>query len=210
MSILNPTTLAFAERLKSQFNKIPGSRKERLDQLSHVLTEELSSNGIVHINVICTHNSRRSHIGHLMLEIGASYFDLNIHSYSGGTEATQLNPRVITAWKELGIHASANGNKENPRYQLDLYSDGSQSGYYFSKVFDHEVNPSGRFIALMVCDHADANCPFIPGAFNRFSLPFMDPKAYDDSDQEAQAYIDKNYEIGREIFYVLSQVAEAN
>ena len=31
----------------------------------------------------------------------------------------------------------------------------------------------------MVCDHADQNCPFIPGATARIPLRYKDPKEFD-------------------------------
>jgi arsenate reductase (thioredoxin) len=51
----------------------------------------------------------------------------------------------------------------------------------FSKRYDDPSNPQEGFAALMVCDEADAGCPAVRGASLRLSLPFADPKVYDDT-----------------------------
>jgi hypothetical protein len=57
----------------------------------------------------------------------------------------------------------------------------------------------------MVCSQADEACPLVRGA-KRFSLPYEDPKAYDDSVHEAGAYDMKVREMGREILYLVSKI----
>ena len=37
----------------------------------------------------------------------------------------------------------------------------------------------------MVCGEADAACPFVKGAALRVSMPYLDPKIYDDGKFEA-------------------------
>jgi arsenate reductase len=57
----------------------------------------------------------------------------------------------------------------------------------------------------MTCTHADQNCPFIPGAV-RIALPYEDPKAFDDTDQEGAKYAERCRQIARELLYAFSQV----
>jgi arsenate reductase len=60
----------------------------------------------------------------------------------------------------------------------------------------------------MTCDHADENCPFIPGAEKRFPLRFEDPKAFDDSPQEKKMYSERSHQIAAELFYLFEKVAK--
>ena len=47
---------------------------------------------------ICTHNSRRSHMGQLWAQVAAFYYGIeHVYCYSGGTEATAFNPRSVKA-----------------------------------------------------------------------------------------------------------------
>ncbi len=78
----------------------------------------------------------------------------------------------------------------------------------FSKVVEDAVNATKEFAAVMTCDHADENCPFIPGAEKRFPLRFEDPKAFDDSPLEEKMYSERSHQIGAELFYLFEKVAK--
>ncbi len=54
----------------------------------------------------------------------------------------------------------------------------------------------------MTCTHADENCPFIHGAEKRISLPYEDPKAYDNTADEAKMYDERSIQIATEMKYV--------
>mgnify|MGYP000047123999 CR=1 FL=1 len=58
----------------------------------------------------------------------------------------------------------------------------------------------------MTCNSADADCPFIPGAFKRISLPFVDPKFSDGTPEMSEAYRFSSIEIATELLYVFSKV----
>jgi hypothetical protein len=57
----------------------------------------------------------------------------------------------------------------------------------------------------MVCSDADEACPFIPGASQRISLPYNDPKSADGTGQERLKYDERCREIARDVFYIISQ-----
>ena len=59
----------------------------------------------------------------------------------------------------------------------------------------------------MVCDSADEACPFVPGAEFRLALPFVDPKAFDDTELEAQKYEERSKQIAREILFALKEAS---
>ena len=75
----------------------------------------------------------------------------------------------------------------------------------FSKTYFDASNPQQGFAALMVCGEADAACPLVKGAAARISMPYLDPKIYDDSIYEAQKYAERRDDIGRLMLSVMMQ-----
>ena len=156
---------------------------------------------------ICTHNSRRSQLAEIWLKVISVHYDLpNLYSYSGGTEATSFNFRMLNALVTFGFDLLKYEDGDNPKYiGLADYLGYEQS--MFSKKYNHEYNPQSDYTAVMVCDHADENCPVVIGAKNRFSLPYIDPKASDNTPKQNSTYKATVLEIGREMFYLGSKVA---
>ena len=158
-----------------------------IEKLAEWIYKNQSEDDVVNLNFICTHNSRRSQFAQTMCKAVQAW--MNVHyaeSFSGGTEVTACNHRTIEALKRKGLAVTVNG-ENNPIYtitdsQLDLSLD------LWSKLYDDEKNPSKKFAAIMTCDHADENCPFIPGAEIRIPLTYTDPKYADDTDEESIAY----------------------
>lgn len=195
-------TLIFDHKL------IPDNRKVHLNQLALTIQKQIKTSGKSYIIVICTHNSRRSQLGELWLHIGALYFSLPIHSFSGGSEVTALNHRIVKALEiaEFTITEKTSGN--NPQYSISLKEGTSQTDkLYFSKIYNDTQNPQSDFIALIVCDNADQSCPIISGADHRHFIPYIDPGYSDDSDSEAEVYLEKVYEIGREMLFMLELIS---
>jgi hypothetical protein len=58
----------------------------------------------------------------------------------------------------------------------------------------------------MVCGEADAACPFVKGAAVRVSMPYLDPKIYDDGAYEAVKYAERRDDIGRLMLSVMMRV----
>ena len=155
---------------------------------------------------ICTHNSRRSHIAQIWAQAAAAYYGIeNFVSYSGGTEATAFNPRAVKAMREAGFNIEATSGGTNPHYEV-RFSNEAHALIAFSKKFDSEDNPQKDFAAVMTCSHADENCPVVSGMEKRISLPYDDPKDFDDTPQEGLKYAERVREIGTEILYAFSQV----
>jgi arsenate reductase len=101
------------------------------------------------------------------------------------------------------IRTIAEGN--NPIYAIK-YSQNEHPVIGFSKTFDDVFNPKSDFAAIMTCSSADQGCPFIAGAEKRFPITFEDPKAFDNTPQQAQKYEERSVQIATEIFYVFSQI----
>lgn len=199
--IFYPFLQTSIQRLLTQFELIPPSRKALLDQLaSYVMQKENPA-----LNFICTHNSRRSHIAQIWAAVASAWFGLEkVSVYSGGTEATAFNPRAVAALERVGFRIENPGH-ENPAYRVS-FAENQAPLICFSKTYDDPINPTKDFAAIMTCSDADENCPFIPGAAFRLSLTYEDPKKADDSPEEAQRYDERVSQIGRELFYAFSQV----
>lgn len=163
--------------------------KQGIPQISRWILQEIKNGRKAALNFICTHNSRRSQFAQAWCRVVQDYLEMDVaDSFSGGTEATACNPRTVAAFERAGLTAEKSG-VENPVYLISA-EDLNTGVKLWSKVYDDETNPKDQFAAIMTCDHADANCPFIPGASVRIPLTYTDPKYADDTDGEVQAYDD--------------------
>ncbi|MEM6696817.1 MAG: protein-tyrosine-phosphatase [Bacteroidota bacterium] len=197
------TLNSYIETLLTEFGQIPDDRQAQLKELAHYIQSCLEQNKAVQLNFICTHNSRRSHISQIWAYAAAYYFGLeNVHCFSGGTEATAFNPRAVAAMKRAGFHIEKSTIGRNPQYQV-YCCDNISPIEAFSKTYDDPSNPQSDFAAVMTCNHADTNCPFIPGA-KRFALTYEDPKVADDTGEETDRYDERVRQIGRELFFMMS------
>ena len=180
-------------------------RKALLEEMAEYLREKLSTGQEIRLNFICTHNSRRSQFSQIWAQTAAAYYGIEAFCYSGGVEVTAFNPRAVSAIRRDGFKlVQKEGN--NPVYFV-FYSEEEEPIVAFSKVYDDAINAPKDFAAVMTCDHADENCPFIPGAEKRFPLRYEDPKAFDDSSQEEQMYTERSHQIGAELFYLFEKVS---
>ncbi len=195
----------YCQQLEEEFDTIPGKRKKELEALSNYISDKYDKGEEPKLIVICTHNSRRSHLGQLWLAVGADYFGLSkIHTFSGGTEATAFNPRAVKAIKKAGFEVTTKElDSMNPKYQIRWNTD-MDNYLAFSTRYDEDPNPKSRFGAIMVCTDADEKCPIVMGADFRLSLPYDDPKAFDDTPQESEKYNERCRQIGREMLYTIS------
>ncbi len=180
-------------------------RKALLEEMAEYLREKLRTGQEIRLNFICTHNSRRSQFSQIWAQTAAAYYGIEAFCYSGGVEVTAFNPRAVAAIRRDGFKlVQKEGN--NPVYFV-FYSEEEEPIVTFSKVYDDAINAPKDFAAVMTCDHADENCPFIPGAEKRFPLRYEDPKAFDDSSQEEQMYTERSRQIAAELFYLFEKVS---
>jgi arsenate reductase len=186
-------------------SSITSERKDLLEEMAQYLREKLRTGQEIRFNFICTHNSRRSQFSQIWAQTAAAYYGIEAFCYSGGVEVTAFNPRAVAAIRRDGFNV-VQKEGENPIYFV-LFSDDSEPIVTFSKVYDDPINARKDFAAVMTCDHADENCPFIPGAEKRFPLRFEDPKSFDDSPQEEQMYTERSHQIGAELFFLFERVS---
>ncbi len=195
------------EDLEMEFDLISKERKQQLLLLREYISKKIISNQTPKLVVICTHNSRRSHLGQIWLAIGADYYGLpQIQTFSGGTEATAFNIRAVEAFRSVGLEIITDDeDEENPIYEI-RWKEGMKAYRAFSKKYDDTPNPKNDFAAIMVCSEADAECPMVLGCDFRLSLPYDDPKEYDETEWEAEKYNERLIQIGREMLFALSYV----
>ena len=190
------------------FAIISSERLQLLDEMADYLLAKIKQGKEIRLNFICTHNSRRSQFSQVWAQTAAAYFGIDAACYSGGVEVTAFNERAVAALKRDGFKVVQKG-EENPIYFVFPGED-AEPIITFSKVYDDALNANKEFAAVMTCDHADDNCPFIPGAEKRFPLRFEDPKAFDDSPLEEKMYSERSRQIAAELFYLFEKVGKSS
>jgi arsenate reductase len=189
---------------KMDWNSIPDARKKTLQDMATYIQQKLDSGAAPLLNFICTHNSRRSQFAEIWAQTAAYNFGVYVQCFSGGTETTAFHPNALDSLTRLGFEISMEKDGDNPLYRV-RYSE-KECAAMFSKTYDHEVNPTSDFAAVMTCSHADENCPVVFGADKRISLSYEDPKFYDNTPLADAFYDVRSFEIGTELFYLFSLI----
>lgn len=189
-------------------SNISKERQNVLKPLIEYLQSQMDKNGTTNLNLICTHNSRRSHLSQVWAQTMAFYYRLDkIQCYSGGTEATAVFPKIIDTLIEQGFKIKAISTGNNPVYAIK-FDDNANAIIAFSKTFDDSFNVQRDFAAVMTCSHADENCPFIPGANQRIALNYEDPKLFDNTAKQTEKYMERSTQIATEMKYVFSEIVK--
>ena len=186
------------------FAAISSERLKLLDEMATYLRAKMKQGVKIRLNFICTHNSRRSQFSQIWAQTAAAYYGIEANCYSGGVEVTAFNPRAVAAIQRDGFKVTQK-EVDNPVYFV-FYSDDEDPIVAFSKLYDDAINAPKDFAAVMTCDHADENCPVIPGAERRFPLRFEDPKAFDETTLEEKMYAERSHQIGAELMYLFKKV----
>lgn len=208
MSITKSTMFSEIEQVIKALNPqtISTERKAILQPLTEFIQSKVSNQQDIRINFICTHNSRRSHLSQVWAQTLAYHFNVkNVFCYSGGTESTALFPIVAETLQNSGFQIKAISKHENPIYSIK-YAYNQHPIIGFSKKLDDDFNPKSEFVAIMTCDSANEACPFVPGAEKRIPITFEDPKAFDNTPQQAEKYKERSLQIATELFYIFSQI----
>lgn len=203
---LNSDLLKYCSSLSSELNQIPSDRKEYLNELVSYITEQQKAQKAINLVFVCTSNSRRSHMAQVWSQIASYYYDVkNVSTFSGGTEKTKVNKNALLALEKTGIVLQSHQQSENPVWLASIGFKFTPM-VLFSKVYTDSTNPSQNFGAVMVCAEANESCPIVPGADFRLGLPYLDPKAFDNTPQQNEKYDERCRQIAREMFYVFSQI----
>lgn len=210
---LSPKLAAHADYLTTTSDLIDEPHREAGEALADWIAKNYRPGQPLHVTVVCTGNSRRSILGATMGNIAAAYYGMpEVRFHSGGTAPTAFNPRTVACLKAIGVEVEPTGTEAprgEPKTANPLYTVRWGSGLEateFSKTYHDASNPQDGFAALMVCGEADAACPFVKGASLRVSMPYLDPKIYDDGAFEAAKYAERRDDIGRLMLVVMMQV----
>jgi hypothetical protein len=214
---LNPKVAAHADLLTTSFDLIDERHREAGEKLADWIARTYRPGQPLHVTVVCTGNSRRSILGATMGNVAAAYYGMpEIRFHSGGTAPTAFNARTVACLKAIGVEIEPTGKEAprgepktaNPVYKVRWGQAGEPSleATEFSKTYSDPSNPQDGFAALMVCGEADAACPFVKGAALRVSMPYLDPKIYDDGAYESIKYAERRDDIGRLMLSVMMRV----
>jgi arsenate reductase len=187
---------------------ISAERKKIVQPLVDFIQTKATNQQQIRLNLICTHNSRRSHLSQVWAQTASAYFNIkNVFCYSGGTEATAMFPMVAQTLENHGFVIKTISEGSNPVYSIK-YAENKHPIIGFSKTYDDAFNPQSEFAAIMTCSQADEGCPFIAGAEKRIPITFEDPKAFDNTAQQVEKYKERSLQIATEMFYVFSQIQQ--
>ncbi len=200
-----PVISEVCQELSRNFDSISAERKALLAKLASYIQARVNAQEPVRLIYVCTHNSRRSHFGQVWAAVAAAYYQIpQVTTFSGGTEATAFNPNAIRALQTLGFTITDDGASSNPTYTVAFGEEAFTT--CFSKVYNHAINPTEGFAAIMTCSDAEQNCPFIPGVDLRIGTTYNDPKAFDHTPLQDQKYLERAKQIGTECLYVFSLI----
>lgn len=188
--------------------KPEAARASILNELSAWLKEKVRKSEPIRLNFICTHNSRRSHLGQIWAQTLAHHFGIApFFSYSGGTQTTALFYQLTKTLETQGFKILHLSEGTNPVYGIK-FSENEPAIICFSKKYDDPFNPKEGFAAVMTCSGADVGCPVVEGAEKRFPLTFEDPKASDGTPEMELTYFNRSLEIAAQLYYVMKLVAD--
>jgi protein-tyrosine phosphatase/arsenate reductase len=205
--VLSEPLAAFVKARQDEFDTIPSARREQLERLAQFVSGRVKAGLETRLTFICTHNSRRSHLGQIWAQTAAHVYDVpRVTTYSGGTEVSAFNGRAVAALERAGFTVEAEGAGTNPVYRVQR-APGAEVARAFSKRFADPPNPTADFAAVMTCTAADKSCPIVSGAVFRVAIPYVDPKEADGTAAEAASYDERNRQIARELLYVFSRVS---
>ncbi len=202
---LFPKIAEQCDLLSQQFEVISVERKVLLTQLANYIQKQKNTALPIQLIFVCTHNSRRSHLGQVWSKVAAHFYEVNsVETFSAGTEATAMHPNTREALISQGFEISGDFNLANPIYKVK--SGEEVESICFSKTISDDRLPKSQFAAIMTCSDADENCPFIPGCAIRIPLTYEDPKVSDGTPQQLQTYQERSLQIARECLYVFSLI----
>lgn len=201
---MNPTILKTIESII--VDSVTEERKTVLQPLINYIQNKVDANQTIRLNFICTHNSRRSHLSQIWAQTMAFHFGIrSVYSYSGGTEATAMFPKVAETLENQGFKIQMLSGNENPVYAIK-YEENEAPIICFSKEYSNNFNPKKEFGAIMTCNNANEGCPLVIGAEARFPIKYDDPKSSDNTPEQTQIYAERSLQIATEMFYVFSQI----
>ena len=141
---MNQTLQNTLAKLGPLQNTISEERKALLRKIAGYISEKLAKRETVKMSFICTENSRRSHLSHLISAAIIKHFGLPIQTFSGGTKVSACNPRTIAALERAGFIIEKPLG-DNPKYRLVL----NRMTNRFSRTANYTMLPKTRKTVLL-------------------------------------------------------------
>ncbi len=182
------------------------NRMDMLTEIGKNLREHLAVKKQFNLHFLCTHNSRRSQMAQALGQLMASFFDLPISCFSGGTEVTAFHPNAIQCLRAIGFQIYEKENIGNQSTFQVNFSDQENGAIMWSKLIDDPRNPKEDFIAMFTCDQAAEACPIVFGSLQNIKLNYQDPKIYDSLKNAHKAYVKCAIKIASELKIVFASV----
>lgn len=197
----------YTSTLPSEFNKIPGERKEILEEIGDFILAQNDKKSTVQLLFICTLNSRRSQFAQVWAQTAAYHYKLkNVKAFSGGQNETAINFRILEALRKAGFEITASEvYSQNPVYLLSMgrrYPD----IFIFSKKYDYWNNPHMDFASIL-CSKDLFEMQLEPDGSNKaIYLPYEDIHIFDSSANNYLRNDEICRQIAREMFYLMDYV----
>lgn len=191
---LYPPVAELIRELEQASRKLPAERLILLESLAKRLEKPMD------FVAVCTHNARRSQFTQLWVEVAASYYQLPWRGFSAGTETTRLHPAALATMQRAGFRSEELAAGDNPEYRL-FWSE-EHSARFYSKDLESAALPKEKFTALLLCEQAMQQCPYVPGAQHRFEMPVPDPGVFDNSPEADMQYDAAFRQIGSMVLYL--------
>lgn len=186
-------------------NTIFKERKEVLLDIANAVAEEYKSKKFVNLNFICKHNARSSQLCQAWSFLASLTFNLQINSYSGGSEITSFHRNTIKVLQKCGFNFQLEDfSHQNPKYNIS-YDDGKKTFLCFSKYFDDATNEE-PFIGINISKNLNDQFTNIQGATHTYHLPYFDLKSIDGTANQEQKYAAVNEQIASEIYFLFSTI----
>lgn len=196
----------FLRKSAMTINEIKPKRMEKLDVIARMIKKDVQHKGLANVVFVCTHNSRRSQFAEVALSLCLRELNMEqIETYSCGTEETRIAQPVVDLLKTYDMEVSEEVDKENPIVSLD-YEGWSKK--LFSKTYEYKGFEDKEFVAVMVCDDAAENCPFVPRFVNRIPHSYIDPKRADGTDLQEKRYSQTFSLILQEMMYLALKIED--
>ena len=102
----------FIQQRIAEFGQIEETRKPLLLELANYIRQCKTKEQMVQLTFLCTHNSRRSHFSQIWAKVAADYYQIGaLKTFSGGTEATAMNERVVESLRRIGMDIHPDASK---------------------------------------------------------------------------------------------------
>ena len=177
-----------------EINSFHPSEKEK-EELNKIVYQ-INSSIIESRNIvfICTHNSRRSQYCEVWGNVFSILYNEKLTLYSAGTVSTNVYPEVINSFSRAGLETKSNNTIvfNNTPIKLD------------SKTLD-EIGAK-KFISLITCSDAEKSCPIDKRSIKNIQFFHRDPKAFDDTPQEIEAYDSICFIIAKQLNYIIKRI----